>query len=364
MNEHNFYMNKAINLAKKGYGKTNPNPLVGAVIVKNGIIIGTGFHKAFGLSHAEVNAINNATEDVFDSTLYVNLEPCSHFGKTPPCVNAIINAKIKEVVIAMKDPNPLVSGKGIEILEQAGIKVTLGVLEQKAKILNEIFIKYITLKKPFVILKSAMTLDGKIATYTGNSKYITGEIALKHTHNLRNRISAIMVGVDTLIIDNPFLNTRLKNKNGNCPIPIVVDSTGKIPLESKVINSEKGLILATTSKINKDKEAQLLNKGVKIIKCDSENGKVNLNTLMDELYKINIDSVLLEGGGNLNWSALQSKIVDKVFFYYAPKLIGGQTAKTSVEGIGFASLNDAIDLKDIKFKKIGEDFLVEGYLSK
>lgn len=366
MKEHNYYMKKVLMLAKKGMGRTNPNPMVGAIIVRNDRIIARGYHKAFGLSHAEVDAINNAKESLDGSILYVNLEPCSHYGKTPPCAKAIIEAKIKTVVIAMVDPNPLVSGNGIKMLEEAGVNVIVGVLENEARKLNEIFIKYITEKKPFVVMKSAMTLDGKIASAIGDSKWISCEASREYTHKLRNSLSALMVGINTVLIDNPSLTTRLSKKKCKDPIRVVIDAKGRLPIDSKVINntSKAKVILATTNQIKKEKETLLIKKGVTIIKIDYDKNGVNLASLMQELYNLNIDSVLLEGGGNINYSALKAGIVDKVVMFIAPKIIGGESAPTSVGGEGILKISDAIILNDITINKIDDDILVEGYIKK
>jgi len=357
-------MKKAMELAKKGWGRTNPNPLVGAVIVKEDRVVSEGFHEALGCAHAEVAAFNNAVEDVSGATLYVNLEPCSHYGRTPPCAKAIIESKIKKVVIAMIDPNPKVSGKGVQMLRDAGVEVEVGVLEQEAKKLNEIFINYVVRKRPFVILKTAMTLDGKIASVIGDSKWVTSEASRTHVHVLRDRVASIMVGINTVIKDNPMLNTRLEGKIGANPIRIIVDSKGGIPLSSNVLckDSKTGVILATTSRISKDKEIRLIEKGVKVIKAEDKDGRVDLNKLIHELYKLEIDSVLLEGGGTLNADALNKGIVDKVMFFIAPKILGGKDAVTPVEGEGIHLMSDALKLKDVFLSKFGEDMLVEGYL--
>ena len=358
------FMERAIELAKMGWGRTNPNPLVGAVLVKDGRIIAEGFHRALGQSHAEVDALKNAVEDVAGSTLYVNLEPCSHYGRTPPCAKAIIDAKINKVVVAMVDPNPKVSGRGLKMLRDAGIEVEVCVLENEALKLNEIFINYIVKKKPFVIMKSAVTLDGKIATASGDSKWITGEEARNYVHVIRDRVSAIMVGINTVLKDNPSLTTRRIDKEGKDPVRIIVDSEGKLPEDSNVVNSDSkaGVILATTSRIPADKEERLAKKGVKIIKTDGIDKGVNLELLMDELYKLEIDSVLLEGGGTLNSSAIRSGIVNKVMYFIAPKIIGGKNAPTSVEGDGADRMNNALMVRDISVRKFGDDILLEGYI--
>jgi diaminohydroxyphosphoribosylaminopyrimidine deaminase/5-amino-6-(5-phosphoribosylamino)uracil reductase len=357
-------MERAIELAKMGWGRTNPNPLVGAVFVKDGRVIAEGFHRALGKSHAEVDALDNAAEDVSGSTLYVNLEPCSHYGRTPPCAKAIIDANLKKVVVAMLDPNPKVSGRGIKMLRDAGIEVKVGVLENEALKLNEIFINYIVNKKPFVIMKSAVTLDGKIATASGDSKWITGEDARNYVHVIRDRVSAIMVGINTVLKDNPSLTTRRTDKEGRDPIRIIVDSKGILPEDSNVINgdSKAGVILATTSGIDEKKEERLSQRGIKVIKADDTDKRVNLQVLMDELYKLEIDSVLLEGGGTLNSSAISSGIVNKVMYFIAPKIIGGKNAPTSVEGDGADKMNKALMIRDISIRKYGDDILLEGYL--
>ncbi len=230
------YMKRVLELARGGWGKTNPNPLVGAIIVKDGELVAEGFHEVIGCAHAEAAALYNAKSDVSGGTMYVNLEPCSHFGRTPPCANKIIENKIKRVVVGMVDPNPRVSGRGIEMLRNAGIEVTVGVLEEEAKKLNEIFIKYITKKRPFVIMKSAMTLDGKIASHTGDSKWITCESSRRYVHTVRDRVAAVMVGINTVLKDNPFLTTRLEDKNGSDAIRVVVDSKGMLPESCNIID--------------------------------------------------------------------------------------------------------------------------------
>jgi diaminohydroxyphosphoribosylaminopyrimidine deaminase / 5-amino-6-(5-phosphoribosylamino)uracil reductase len=359
-----FYMRRVLKLAEGGWGRTNPNPLVGALIVRDGKIIAEGFHEVLGCAHAEISALNNAEVDVTGGVLFVNLEPCSHYGRTPPCAKAIIEAGIKEVVVAMVDPNPKVSGRGIQMLIEAGINVKVGVLEEEAKKLNEIFISYITKKKPFVIMKSAMTLDGKIASVKGDSKWISGEESRKQVHNIRNRVAAIMVGINTVISDNPSLTTRLENENSRNPIRIILDSKGRIPEDSKVLNADKNtaVILATTETLNIEKEKRLSDRGIKIIKTESTGNRVDLEKLMEILYQLEIDSILLEGGGTLNASALKFDIVDKVMCFIAPKIIGGKDAITPVEGDGIEVMDKAIQLRDVSCKMIGKDILIEGYI--
>lgn len=357
------YMKKALELAKKGAGYTNPNPMVGAVIVKGGRIIGEGWHEVYGSNHAEVNAFNNAVEDVSGATMYVTLEPCSHYGKTPPCANAIVEKGIKKVVIGLEDPNPLVAGKGIKILQDNGIEVITGVLKEEGKKLNEIFLKYITTRLPFCILKTAMTLDGKIAAYTGDSKWITNELSRKYVHEIRNRVAGIMVGIGTVLQDDPLLTTRLDDSSGSDPIRIIVDSKAKIPLEAKVLNveSKAKTMIAVTEQANKFKIKALEDKGAEVITIQSKDEKVDLGYLMKELGERKIDSVLLEGGSSINYSAIKEGIVDKVNVFIAPKIIGGSSAKTPIGGEGIAFMKDAISLHDIEIYRFGDDVMIEGY---
>jgi diaminohydroxyphosphoribosylaminopyrimidine deaminase/5-amino-6-(5-phosphoribosylamino)uracil reductase len=355
------YMTLALELAEKGRGKVNPNPMVGAVIVKNGVIIGQGHHDTYGHDHAEVNGFKDTKEDASGGTLYVTLEPCSHYGKTPPCVDKIIEKKIKRVVIGSLDPNPLVAGRGVKKLEEAGIDVDIGILEKECNALNEIFMKYISTKKPFVIMKTAMSLDGKIATQSGESKWITGEVARKNVHNLRNSLMAIMVGVNTVIKDNPELTCRVEG--GKNPIRIILDSSLRIPLNSKVITDKKArTIIVTTEKARVDKLSILTQSGIETLVISSKNGQVNLTELMVKLGEINIDSILVEGGGTLNFEAIKAGIVDKVQIYIAPKFIGGNMSKTPVEGMGIESLQEAYGVENVTVTIVEKDILIEGYM--
>ena len=360
------YMQRALELAKEGAGYTNPNPLVGAVIVKAGRVIGEGYHKLYGSHHAEVNAFKNAREDVRGADMYVTLEPCSHYGKTPPCAKAIVEKGIRKVVIGLKDPNPLVAGRGIKILEEAGIEVVTGALEQEGRKLNEIFLKYITTKLPFCIMKTAMTLDGKIASYSGDSRWVTGEASRKYVHELRHRMAGIMTGIGTVLADDPLLTTRLEAGKGSDAVRIIVDSCARIPLEAKVLNlqSEAKTIIAVTEKADRDKIEALQEKGAEVIKTASKYGKVDLYLLMKILGEQKIDSVLLEGGSELNYSALEEGIVDKVNAFIAPKLIGGSTAKTPIGGQGKAYMKEAISLKGIDILRFGDDIMIEGYIGR
>ena len=360
---HENYMSYALELAKKGRGKVNPNPLVGAVLIKEGKIIGEGYHEAYGGAHAEINAIKNASEKIEGATLYVTLEPCNHYGKTPPCTEAIIQSKITRVIVGIRDPNPLVAGSGIKRLEEAGIEVIVGILEEECRKLNEIFIKYITKQEPFVLLKAAMTLDGKIATVAGQSKWITSEASRETAHQLRNVYSGIMVGIETVIKDNPLLTCRIKN--GRSPVIIVLDSTLRIPMNSKIIGGTSKVIIVAVKEIEKlvvDKVNKLEALGVQVIFVEAYNHRVDLKKLIIQLGKLGIDSILIEGGAEVNASALEAGIVDKIQFYIAPNIIGGDQAKTPVEGRGIAHLEEAIKVKDLQIQRIGEDILIEGYI--
>ncbi|SHJ47876.1 diaminohydroxyphosphoribosylaminopyrimidine deaminase [Hathewaya proteolytica DSM 3090] len=364
--ENEDYMRRAIELAKKGEGRVNPNPLVGAVIVKNNSVIGQGYHKFFGGPHAEIEALNSATDDVAASTMYVTLEPCSHYGKTPPCAVEIVKRKIKKVVIGMEDPNPLVRGRGIEILKNAGVEVEVGVLNSMCREINEIFISYMVKKKPFVLMKYAMTLDGKICTTSGESKWISCEASRNQVQLLRNKFSSIMVGINTVLQDDPMLTCRLEH--GRNPVRIIVDSHLRIPMDSNVVKlCSMGCgetIIATGKNVDESKISKLTQLGCCIVQLESEDEKCNLKKLMKELYERDIDSVLLEGGGTLNFSALNEDIVDKVQCYICPKILGGVKSKTPVEGAGFPFMKDARLFRDIKVSRCEDDVLIEAYVDK
>lgn len=361
-----LYMARALDLAKLGIGYTNLNPLVGAVIVKDGKVISEGYHKKYGDAHAEINAFNNATEDVKGATMYVTLEPCSHFGKTPPCANTIIKKGIKKVVIAMVDPNPLVAGNGIKILRENGIEVVTGILEEEAKKLNEVFIKFITTGLPFCVLKTAMTLDGKIAAYTGDSRWITNEESREYVHKMRHQYSSIMVGIGTVLADNPLLTTRLKDIGAKNPIRVIVDTNGSIPLDAKVLQCDENTktIIATTEAIDKEKLKYIKATGTEVIITPFKDNKVDLTFLMKSLGEMKIDSILLEGGSTLNYTALKEGIVDKVISFIGPKIIGGSSSKTPVGGEGIPYMKDAISLNNIDVCKFGDDIMIEAYVRK
>lgn len=362
----NYYMGRAIELSKKAVGFVNPNPLVGAVIVKDNKIIGEGYHEYFGGPHAEVNAFANATEDVSGATMYVTLEPCAHYGKTPPCADAIIKNKISKVVIGMVDPNPKVSGLGIEILRSNGIEVTTGIMDKEIKKINEIFIKYITRKQPFCIMKTAMTLDGKIATANGDSMWISNEKSRAYVHEIRHMASGIMVGIGTVLKDDPELTTRREGVISKNPIRIIIDSTVKVPLEAKVLNCNEKTktIIVTTELADKNKIEAIKEKGAEVIITQSINSRVDLKYLMRILGEMGIDSILLEGGSILNYAALEAGVVDKVITFISPKIFGGASSKTPVGGKGVEYVKDSIVLTDTEISRFNEDIMIESYIKK
>jgi len=363
--EDAVYMKRVLELAARGSGSTSPNPLVGAVIVKNGKIVGEGWHERAGEPHAEVKAIMNSKESLEGSTIYVNLEPCSHFGRTPPCAAELVKRRFKRVVVAMEDPNPLVAGRGIKLLRDSGIEVDVGSHRLDALKLNDIFIKHITRKTPFILLKSAMTLDGKTASKSGDSKWISGEQSREHVHHLRNRYSSILVGINTVLKDNPELTTRLLGVKGRNPLRIIVDSKGRIPFDSNVLQTEddRRTIIATTEDMPEIKQRQLKDKGAEVIITDKRNGKVNIRQLIEELGERGVDSLLIEGGGTIAASFLEEGLIDKVAIFIAPVIIGGKTAPTPVMGTGVDFINDGYRLKHQSITAFGRDILVEGYIN-
>jgi len=355
------FMKRALTLAKKGAGHVNPNPLVGAVIVKNGEIIGEGYHEQYGKAHAEVNAFNSCTVSPKGATMYVTLEPCSHHGKTPPCADAVVANGISRLVVGSIDENPLVSS--INKIRGAGIEIVTGVLKEECDAMNGVFFHYIKTKTPYVIMKYAMTADGKIATYTGASRWITGELARKRVHEDRNLYTGIMVGVGTVLADDPMLDCRIKD--GRNPIRIICDTTLKTPLDSCIVQTAREIPtwIATTNEYAAQYEPYL-SRGCKIITVHAKEGHVDLGHLMIKLGELGMDSVLLEGGATLNASALEARIVNKVQTYLAPKLFGGMAAPTPVAGIGVAHPDQAYLLKNRKITTLGEDVLIESEVVK
>ena len=355
-----IFMREALRIAKNAEGRTSPNPLVGAVIVKDGKIIAEGWHRQAGTPHAEIHALNMAGELAKDATLYVTLEPCSHFGRTPPCAKSVIEAGIKRVVASMADPNPRVAGNGFEMLKKAGIEVEVGILADEARKLNEVFIKWIKSGLPFVTMKFASSLDGKIATFSGESQWISDFESRKFTHHLRDINDAILVGVGTILTDNPNLTTRLVE--GKNPVRVIADSNARTPLDSNVVVDKSArTMIAVTENAPLEKVFALKNSGVEIIIC-GDGEYVDLEFLMQELARREITSVLVEGGGTIHFSMLKAGLVDKIYAFIAPKIIGGENSLTSVAGMGFEKLSEAVELKDFTAEKLGEDILLSGYV--
>lgn len=358
------FMKRAIELAKQGVGWTAPNPLVGAVVVKNGRVIGEGYHRKYGELHAERNALAACSEDSAGATLYVTLEPCCHYGKTPPCTEIIIEKKIAKVVIGSRDPNPKVAGKGARILREHGIEVVEDYMREACDALNPVFFHYITTKKPYVVLKFAMTLDGKIATRTGASKWITGEAARNHVHQLRGRYAGILAGIGTVLADDPMLNCRIDGAHQ--PLRIILDSHLRIPMGSRLVRSAKEYpLLIVCNESTRDREEginriqKLEEAGAKVWTLPEKNGHPDLNVLMQRLGEEKIDSVLIEGGGTVNEAALKAHIVHHVYAYIAPKIFGGEDAKTPVEGSGIRLPQECAKLRLAKITVLLNDMLLE-----
>lgn len=358
------FMKRAIELAKQGVGWTAPNPLVGAVVVKNGRVIGEGYHRKYGELHAERNALAACTEDPAGATLYVTLEPCCHYGKTPPCTEIIIEKKIAKVVIGSRDPNPKVAGKGARILREHGIEVVEDYMREACDALNPVFFHYITTKTPYVVLKFAMTLDGKIATRTGASKWITGEATRNHVHQLRGRYAGILAGIGTVLADDPMLNCRIDGAHQ--PLRIILDSHLRIPMGSRLVRSAKEyplLIVCNESARDREEGASRIQKleeaGAKVWTLPEKNGHPDLNVLMQRLGEEKIDSVLIEGGGTVNEAALKAHIVHHVYAYIAPKIFGGEDAKTPVEGTGIRLPQECAKLRLAKITVLLNDMLLE-----
>lgn len=389
------YMQLALQYAAFAKGRTSPNPLVGAVIVKDGRIVGTGWHRKAGTPHAEIHALNMAGELAKGATIYVTLEPCAHQGRTGPCAEALVKAGISRAVVATLDPNPKVSGKGIDILRKAGIDVTVGVCEGEAKRLMEVFLKWIVTGRPFTVWKTAMSLDGKIATSGGESQWITGDEARACGHRLRDEYDAIMAGIGTILADNPSLTTRLNegiqkpladgrwvaaaladrniSPSGHCPVRIIVDSLARTPLDSRIITDGKSpVIIAVAPAAPAERIAALRKAGAEVLMVPADPSvpeeetasKVNLTRLMEMLgdKSRGITSVLVEGGGTLAFSLLKAGLMDKVHAFVAPMLIGGQEAKGALGGSGFKSLGDAPVLKEVTTEMVGKDIHITGYV--
>lgn len=360
------FMHRALELAALGRGRTSPNPMVGAVIVQDGEIIAEGWHMKAGENHAEVEALADAGDDAEGATIFINLEPCSHHGRTPPCAPQLVKAGIARVVVGMTDPNPVVSGRGISLLEEAGVEVITGVLEDECLKLNEAFVKHITTGLPFVLLKGAVTLDGKIAPIGRNSKWITCEESRERVHRYRGEMDAVLVGASTLIEDNATLTCRLQDKIKD-PYRVVLDSALRIPEDTnffKLAGDGKGIAI-TTDKAPGDRVRKMESAGVKVITVDKDaNGRPALEPSLRALSEFGIKSVMVEGGGEVNFSFLNSGLVDKVSVFIAPKIFGGRGSVSFVGGEGFENVEGCVNLKDISIERIGSDLLVEGYIKK
>lgn len=358
------FMKIALREAKKGEGRTSPNPVVGAVIEKGGRILAKGYHKACGLPHAEIEALKNLNGYAPGATLYVTLEPCNHHGRTPPCTEAIIKSGIKKVVIGMKDPNPHVIGGGADFLRRQGIDVVEGVLEEECRQINEHYIKFIRTGLPYVMIKVAMTLDGWIATKTGHSKWITNEKSRQFAHRLRNIADAVLVGIRTIMVDNPMLTTRLKNRKGRDPVRVIIDPTLKIKKDANVLmNAPSRTIIVvgrgviSETKLKRFKEET----GVSIIESPLRDGEIDLRYVLSFLGKKNIMCLLVEGGARTIGSFIRERLVDKFYIFLAPKLIGGSDAVPMAYGVGVEKIDEAINIRHIKIRRFIDDLLIEGY---
>lgn len=363
MSEHDRFMRRAIELARRGKGMTCPNPAVGAVVVQNGSIIGEGWHEYAGGPHAEINAMKAAGRGAYAGTLYVTLEPCNSFGKTPPCTQAIIETGLNKVIVGATDPNPAVRGRGIRALRGAGIEVEDGPFKEEITKLNEDYNKHIETGRPFVTMKAAMSLDGKIATKTGSSRWITSESARERVHVLRGESNVVMTGIGTILADNPRLDVRLDDFKGTPPIRIVIDGQGRIPTDSLVVSTagEIATIVATTELMSLAKSQSLSEAGVEVMMVARVNGRMDLNRLLRELGSRGLCSVLLEAGSALTTAFITEGLVDKYIFFIAPKLIGGDAAPGVFGGKGIEDIKEALRLTFSDYEQVGEDLYVEAY---
>lgn len=363
-NEDEKYMQKALNLAAQAQGRTSPNPMVGAVVVKDNQVMGEGYHMKAGTPHAEIHALQAAGDAARNATLYVNLEPCSHYGRTPPCADAIVQAGVKRVVVAGLDPNPQVSGRGLKILHDAGIETCTGVLEQEAWKLNRAFFKYIQTRTPLVSLKVAMTLDGKIATSTGDSRWISGETSRKYVHQLRNVYDGIMVGIGTVLKDDPMLNTRLEDEDSRDPVRVIIDSNLDLPRSSNIVKTarqQKTIVFCGQQADDTSKE-YLQDAGLTVVQLAVDEDKLPLEEVLRVLGEMEIMTLLVEGGGEINGYLIEKELIDKVYWFIAPKIVGGREAPTPVGGRGILQLKDALSVKSMEIQRFDEDILITGYI--
>ena len=356
------YLERALGLAERGRGLTSPNPLVGAVVVAGGRILGEGFHEGPGRPHAEIVALEEAGESARGATLYTTLEPCDHFGRTPPCTRAIVGAGIARVVSAMGDPNPVVDGRGFAALEAAGIEVRSGVLAEEAARQNEAYVKHVRTGLPFVTWKMAASLDGKVASRDGTSRWITGEAARADVHRLRAAADAILVGAGTALVDDPSLTVRDPGYRGRPPLRVLVDARGRVPETGDLFDEAAPTMVATTGAAPRERREAWRARGAEVVEYEPEGGGVPLSQLLSDLGKRDVQSVLLEGGPTLAWSMVEDRAVDKVVLYLAPKLIGGEDAPGVLGGRGFAPIAQAMQLRVASFDRVGEDLKVEAHV--
>jgi diaminohydroxyphosphoribosylaminopyrimidine deaminase / 5-amino-6-(5-phosphoribosylamino)uracil reductase len=359
------YMLRALELAQCARGQTSPNPVVGAVLVRNGKVIGEGYHRGPGQDHAEIDAMKCATGDVSGAHMYVSLEPCSHHGRTPPCADALIEAKIARVTVAMLDPSDRVNGDGVRRLTEAGIRVDVGLCEQEASQLNEGFVTYHTLRRPFFICKWAMTLDGKIATSTGHSRWITNDASREYVHEIRSSVDAVMVGIGTVLMDNPLLTVRLPDYTGRQPKRLIIDGTLRIPYRAKLLDdaSPGQCIIATTDIAAPERVKHLRELGHTVVMVRGKRGLLDVRDLVTQLHKLEIQSVLCEGGSSLNGTLFQAQVIDKVIAFIAPKLVGGSSAKTPITGWSVPLMNKALTFENTRIRHFGDDICVESYVA-
>jgi len=363
--DDNHYMGLALDLAEQGLGYTSPNPMVGAVVVNHGKVVGQGYHEAVGQAHGEANAIDDAGDDARGASLYVTLEPCNHTGRTPPCTEKILASGVRRVVIAMADPNPDVRGNGAAYIKQNGIDVTVGICADRAARLNEAYAKFVVTKRPFVTMKCATTLDGRIATSTGDSKWISGEASRRYVHRLRHGVDAILVGKGTLHKDDPRLTTRLEDGEppGLDPTRIILDEDLSISGNAKALRpgSDSVTLLVTRPGVSEQEKERVERSGVRVLEIPLKNDWIDLALLLDELGKMGITSLLIEGGSRVFTSALSAGVVDKVVFFYAPKILGGDDGVPIFRGRGPVSMGDSLPLKDIRLQQFDDDIMIEGY---
>ncbi len=358
------FMRYALELAEKGRGSTSPNPMVGAVVVKDGSISGRGYHGFVGGPHAEVNAINDAGENAKGADLYVTLEPCNHQGRTPPCTHKILESGIRRVFVAMNDPNPDVTGGGNEYLRARGVSVISGICEKEARLQNEVFVKYVQSKTPFVLLKCAATLDGYIATRSGDSKWVSGEQSRAYVHELRHWLDGIMVGIGTVRNDNPSLTARPEGKKGRDPVRIILDSQLSVSPDAKIFHQDSDAqnIIVCGDNVPHDRKKMIRDMGAKVLSLPLKEGRIDLEQLMIHLGDMGITGLLIEGGSRVIASALKARIVDKIMFFYAPKILGGDDGFPICRGTGPERMAGSIPLRDMNVRRFGEDVMVEGYI--